>query len=191
MGSLLNPFTVVFRDGNSNERYLLAINQDLSADPNELDCIDDSSLLPVNLNCRPLYTYYDNHCGRFHIKSSSGFPIIPPSESYGSYNGNEYFVFERVSRSLSSVVSDTSLVVTDEDLFTIAFQLLEIVRICFAEGKVFKNLHVNDFFFRRTTRGYRIVLLNQDFFSKKGAKGAVSRVESASSSRIRRSPLFP
>ncbi|KAK8810859.1 hypothetical protein WA556_003942, partial [Blastocystis sp. ATCC 50177/Nand II] len=134
----------------------MAIYQDLLANPNELDEDDDSCLLPVNLNCRPIYTYYDSHC----------FPVIPPSNSCGSYNGNEYFVFEKVSRSLSSIVSDASLDVSDNDLVVTAYQILEILRILFDAQKVLKNLHVNDFFFRRTTKGYRTVLLNQDFVTK-------------------------
>ncbi|OAO17892.1 hypothetical protein AV274_0348 [Blastocystis sp. ATCC 50177/Nand II] len=146
----------VYNEKNSEEKYLMAIYQDLLANPNELDEDDDSCLLPVNLNCRPIYTYYDSHC----------FPVIPPSNSCGSYNGNEYFVFEKVSRSLSSIVSDASLDVSDNDLVVTAYQILEILRILFDAQKVLKNLHVNDFFFRRTTKGYRTVLLNQDFVTK-------------------------
>ena len=92
--------------------------------------------------------------------------MIPPSDSCGSYKGNEYFVFEKVSRSLSSIVSDTTLDVSDNDLLVTAYQILEILRILFGAQKVLKNLHVNDFFFRRTTKGYRTVLLNQDFVTK-------------------------
>ena len=144
----------------------MAIYQDLLANPNELDEDDDSCLLPVNLNCRPIYTYYDSHCRRNPADSLVGFPVIPPSNSCGSYNGNEYFVFEKVSRSLSSIVSDASLDVSDNDLVVTAYQILEILRILFDAQKVLKNLHVNDFFFRRTTKGYRTVLLNQDFVTK-------------------------
>ena len=144
----------------------MAIYQDLLANPHELDEDDESNLLPVNLNCRPIYTYYDSHCGRNSVSLPLGFPVIPPSYSCGSYLGNEYFVFEKVSRSLSSIVSDSTLDVTDNDLLVIAYQLLEILCILFNNQKVLKNLHVNDFFFRRTTKGYRTVLLNQDFVTK-------------------------
>ena len=95
-----------------------------------------------------------------------GFPLVPPEGFAGTYKGNAYFIVEKISRSLSSLVSDLTLDVSLNDLLSIALQMLEILRILFNNGKVLKNLHVNDFFLRRTTRGYRLILLNQDFYMK-------------------------
>ena len=49
------------------------------------------------------------------------------------------------------------------DLVNIAIQILEILSFLFNKQKVLRNLHVNDFALRRTTRGYRVILVNQDF----------------------------
>ena len=48
----------------------------------------------------------------------------------------------------------------------IAIQILEILQLLFSQNKILKNLDVHDFFLRRTTKGYRVVLLNQDFYTK-------------------------
>ena len=53
-----------------------------------------------------------------------------------------------------------------DDLVNIAIQIMDILRHLFAKKKVLKNLHVNDFSLRRTTKGYRVVLMNQDFFDE-------------------------
>lgn len=95
-----------------------------------------------------------------------GFPIIPTSNSSGYLYGQFYFVFEKVNRSLSSILSDNSLDISVNDLGTIACQILEILQYCFSKNKVVKNLGVNDFYLRRTTKGYRVIFLNQDFYSK-------------------------
>lgn len=95
-----------------------------------------------------------------------GFPIIPSSNSSGYLNDRFYFVFEKVNRSLSSILSDNSLDISVDDLGTIACQILEILQYCFSQNKVMKNLGVNDFYLRRTTKGYRVIFLNQDFYSK-------------------------
>lgn len=55
---------------------------------------------------------------------------------------------------------------TENDIYNIAYQLLSIMKILISDGKVLKNIHVNDFFLRRTTKGFRVVLLNQDFYTK-------------------------
>lgn len=84
----------------------------------------------------------------------------------GLYCGREYFIFERVSRSLSSIISDSTMMVSEQDMYNIAYQLLEILHILFTNGLILKNMHVNDFFLRRTTKGFRVILLNQDFYKK-------------------------
>lgn len=71
-----------------------------------------------------------------------------------------------MKKSLSCILSDSTIQLSPEDYVVIAYQLLDIVEFCFAHGKVFKNLSVNDFFIRRTTKGYRVVLLNQNFYTK-------------------------
>lgn len=98
--------------------------------------------------------------------SSLGFPIVPPRRASGTYNGNEYFLIEKVNRSLSAVISDESFVVSKDDLLNLASQILEILYILFSNDLVLKNLHINDFMLRRTTRGFRAVLINQDFYTK-------------------------
>lgn len=91
---------------------------------------------------------------------------MPPKRASGIYNGNEYFLIEKVNRSLSAVISDESFVVSKDDLLNVASQILEILYILFSNDLVLKNLHINDFLLRRTTRGFRVVLFNQDFYTK-------------------------
>ena len=81
----------------------------------------------------------------------------------GYYEGRYYFVFEKLCRSLSFLISDSSLEVTECDLAYVAYQILEILSYCFSRNKILKNIHINDFYIRRTTRGCRVILLNQDF----------------------------
>ena len=56
--------------------------------------------------------------------------------------------------------------VSIDDLLNLASQILEILYILFSNDLVLKNLHINDFMLRRTTRGFRAVLINQDFYTK-------------------------
>ena len=67
---------------------------------------------------------------------------------------------------MSAVISDESFVVSKDDLLNLASQILEILYILFSNDLVLKNLHINDFMLRRTTRGFRAVLINQDFYTK-------------------------
>lgn len=93
-----------------------------------------------------------------------GFPIIPQHHVGGMYEGHPYFVYERIAKTLMDVITNRSLHVSQDDLVNIAVQLFEILHFLIVDGKVLKNLTVNDFILRRTTKGYRLVLLNQDFY---------------------------
>ena len=93
-----------------------------------------------------------------------GFPIIPQHRVSGMYEGHPYFVYERIAKTLMDVITNRSLHVSQDDLVNIAVQLFEILHFLIVDGKVLKNLTVNDFILRRTTKGYRLVLLNQDFY---------------------------
>ena len=128
--------------------------------------INDEYLFPSNISCFPTYTYFKDHCTSYALHLTVGFPVIPSNGSYGFYCGREYFIFEKSTNSLSSIISNQSFSASEQDLLTIAYQLLSIANILFSDGKVLKNIHVNDFFLRRTTKGYRVVLLNQDFYNK-------------------------
>lgn len=94
-----------------------------------------------------------------------GFPIIPIKGAKGAFEGHEYFVYENVSRDLKSIISDNTLHVSRDDLVNIAIQILTILQYLFEKGMVLNNLTIDDFILRRTTRGYRVILLNQDFYS--------------------------
>ena len=93
-----------------------------------------------------------------------GFPIIPQHHVSGMYEGHPYFVYERIAKTLMDVITNRSLHVSQDDLVNIAVQLFEILHFLIVDGKVLKNLTVNDFILRRTTKGYRLVLLNLDFY---------------------------
>ena len=93
-----------------------------------------------------------------------GFPIIPQHHVRGMYEGHPYFVYERIAKTLMDVITNRSLHVSQDDLVNVAVQLFEILHFLIVDGKVLKNLTVNDFILRRTTKGYRLVLLNQDFY---------------------------
>ena len=93
-----------------------------------------------------------------------GFPIIPQHHVRGMYEGHPYFVYERIAKTLMDVITNRSLHVSQDDLVNIAVQLFEILHFLIVDGTVLKNLTVNDFILRRTTKGYRLVLLNQDFY---------------------------
>ena len=80
------------------------------------------------------------------------------------YEGHPYFVYERIAKTLMDVITNRSLHVSQDDLVNIAVQLFEILHFLIVDGRVLKNLTVNDFILRRTTKGYRLVLLNQDFY---------------------------
>ena len=93
-----------------------------------------------------------------------GFPIIPQHHVRGMYEGHPYFVYERIAKTLMDVITNRSLHVSQDDRVNSAVQLFEILHFLIVDGKVLKNLTVNDFILRRTTKGYRLVLLNQDFY---------------------------
>ena len=93
-----------------------------------------------------------------------GFPIIPTENACGEYNGHEFFVFERISKSLKDVILKEAHM-TRDDYYNIAIQILKILSYLFEKEKVLKNLDISDFCLRRTTNGYRVVLVNQDFFT--------------------------
>ena len=144
----------------------MAIKHDSNYQMTEEEEINDEYLFPSNISCFPIYTYSKDHCMCYSLFFPVGFPVIPSDGSYGFYCGREFFVFEKSTNSLSSVISNQSFNASEQDLLTIAYQLLSIVSILFLDGKVLKNIHVNDFFLRRTTKGYRVVLLNQDFYNQ-------------------------
>ena len=83
----------------------------------------------------------------------------------GVYESHKYFVYESVSRDLKSVVLDNTLHVSRDDLVNIAIQILTILQYLFERGMVLNNLTIDDFVLRRTTRGYRVILLNQEFYT--------------------------
>ena len=93
-----------------------------------------------------------------------GFQIIHQHHVSGMYEGHPYFVYERIAKTLMDVITNRSLHVSQDELINIAVQLFEILHFLIVDGKVLKNLTVNDFILRRTTKGYRLVLLNQDFY---------------------------
>lgn len=95
--------------------------------------------------------------------SRLAFPFLAPEHNHGTYNGNEYFVIERISKTLSEVVHNTTLSVSRDDLINISIQILDILTFLFQHKKVLRNLHIRDFALRRTTKGFRVVLVNQDF----------------------------
>ena len=84
----------------------------------------------------------------------------------GTYEGHEYFVYERISKPLNEIVRSHSMSVTKDDLINVAIQIFGILRHLFAKKMILKNLHVDDFSLRRTTKGYRVVLVNQNFFDR-------------------------
>ena len=94
-----------------------------------------------------------------------GFPIIPLNGATGVYESHKYFVYESVSRDLKSVVLNNTLHVSRDDLVNIAIQILTILQYLFERGMVLNNLTIDDFILRRTTRGYRVILLNQEFYT--------------------------
>ena len=101
----------------------------------------------------------------YFTSNEIGFPIIPLKDATGVYECHKYFVYENVSRDLKSVVLDNTLHVSRDDLVNIAIQMLTILQYLFEKGMVLNNLTIDDFILRRTTRGYRVVLLNQEFYT--------------------------
>ena len=53
---------LVHKETDPEEKYLLALEQDLSSDLEKLESDNTNQLLPINLVCQPLYNYYYNHC---------------------------------------------------------------------------------------------------------------------------------
>ena len=94
-----------------------------------------------------------------------GFPLTPLKNSYGEYNGHEFYVFERVSKPLSNIITKNTNVSRD-DYLNLACQLFEILNHLFKKQLIVKNIDIHDFCLRRTTNGYRVVFLNQDFYEK-------------------------
>ncbi|KAK8798504.1 hypothetical protein WA588_003584 [Blastocystis sp. NMH] len=139
---------------NEEDKYCMSIMYKDSKNPDELSNSIVTSYSSVNINVAPQYSYYDKHC----------FPIIPQHHVRGMYEGHPYFVYERIAKTLMDVITNRSLHVSQDDLVNIAVQLFEILHFLIVDGKVLKNLTVNDFILRRTTKGYRLVLLNQDFY---------------------------
>ena len=70
-----------------------------------------------------------------------GFPIVPLENMEGTYEGHEYFVYERISKPLNEIVRSNSMNVTKDDLVNVAIQILGILRHLFAKKKILKNLH--------------------------------------------------
>lgn len=116
---------------------------------------------------------------------------MPLKNASGVYEGHEWFVYERVSKPLSDVATSNTLKVSRDDEINIAVQILEILQFLFAQNKVLKNLDVHDFFLRRTTKGYRVILLNQDFYTKWGVCMCAHELEKASRSKTRRTHRLP
>lgn len=87
-------------------------------------------------------------------------------------------MFERVSKTLEEVVTNPSIHASRDDLVNIAIQILDILRTLFMENRVLKYLHINDFVLRRTTKGYRVVLVNQDFYEGSAVSIGIDRRES-------------
>lgn len=116
---------------------------------------------------------------------------MPLKNASGVYEGHEWFVYERVSKPLSDVATSNTLKVSRDDEINIAVQILEILQFLFAQNKVLKNLDVHNFFLRRTTKGYRVILLNQDFYTKWGVCMCAHELERASRSKTRRTHRLP
>lgn len=94
-----------------------------------------------------------------------GFPIIPLKNTWGKYNDHEFFVFERISKPLNNIITkDTHI--SHDDFVNIACQIFDILDQLFKKNKILKNLDIKDFCLRRTTNGYRVVLINQDFYTE-------------------------
>lgn len=96
----------------------------------------------------------------FHL----GFPIIPTENACGEYNGHEFFVYERISKPLDNVVTKNTHVSRD-DFLNIAIQIFKILQYLFDKNRILKNIDIRDFCLRRTTNGYRVILINQDFYT--------------------------
>lgn len=58
----MQSISVATNEEDSAERFLLVIEQDLSSDISEIDELSESNMFPVNLACKPRFTYYNNHC---------------------------------------------------------------------------------------------------------------------------------
>ncbi|KAK8828785.1 hypothetical protein WA577_000266 [Blastocystis sp. JDR] len=143
-------------DTNEETKFCMTVVYKDSDNPDYNDNSFENNLTDVNAFVKPEYTYYTSHC----------FPIVPLKNASGVYEGHEWFVYERVSKPLSDVATSNTLKVSRDDEINIAVQILEILQFLFAQNKVLKNLDVHDFFLRRTTKGYRVILLNQDFYTK-------------------------
>lgn len=93
-----------------------------------------------------------------------GFPIIPTENACGEYNGHEFFVYERISKPLNYILRK-GFYTSHDDFVNIAIQIMKILQFLFNRNKILKNLDIEDFCLRRTTNGYRVFLINQDFYT--------------------------
>ena len=103
-----------------NDKYYLGIECDFNCYSEDL--WDDD--FPFTIHAKPAYSYYNSHCMISMLMNYAGFPIIPSSFSTGVYNTKQYFVFEKVNRSLSSILSDPTLRISEQDFAIIALQIL-------------------------------------------------------------------
>lgn len=127
-------------------------------------CCDDEELKhPVRFQCFPMLTYYDSHCIGSCDIISLGFPIVPPESENGIYCGQQYCVIERLFRCLRVITQDGEYVKSREEIALTALQLLKIVYELWTRNRILKSIHVDDFYLRKTTKGFRIFLVNQYF----------------------------
>lgn len=146
-------------ENEASEEYFLAIRNDSV----QSGCDDEELKHPVRFQCFPEYTYYDCHCIGFRSFMSIGFPIVPPECGKGIYCGQQYYVFEKLYRCLRVITQDTEYVRSRKEIALVALQLLKIVYELWTRSRVLKSIHVDDFYLRKTTKGFRIFLTNQYF----------------------------
>lgn len=123
---------------------------------------------PVRFQCFPEFTYYDGHCIGFWSIISLGFPIVPPESGKGIYCGQRYYVYEKLFRRLRVITEDAQYVKSRKEIALVALQLLKIVYELWSRNRVLNSIHVDDFYLRKTTKGFRVVLLNQYFSDEWG-----------------------
>ena len=129
---------------------------------------------PVRFQCFPELTYYDSHCIPAWDITIAGFPIVPPEHEKGIFCGQRYYVFEKLFRCLRVITQDAMYVKSKREIALTALQLLKIVYELRTRNRVLKSIHVDDFYLRKTTKGFRIFLLNQYFSDKYRMEGIVT-----------------